>query len=353
MSFIDRFFKTTKKNSIAINDINPRAWYPWVFPIKKGDKPLGNFLFQSILNMIWRGLQNVTFEVTGKGKTITPEAIVKFIDDNVVLLVNQYIRLGYICVFYNKDRKYWIPQDQDIRFDSDGRIINKYAVVLYSPQYQTERSSLWKQSIPVIMEITKIASSDSYLTETLGNFIILSGKDMPISAAEKENLQRSIKENYGLDADKNQIMITNNAVDVHQIDSKIRELGFQDKIKNLYKYLANLMGVPVHLLLTDSSTFNNVHEAKVFFYDSTIRSLAEILLKVARELLTATGDFIPQSAITYKIENVPELETTLSAACEERGALLDYLLKLRDAGMDVSEDLMELYNESHDLLKRV
>lgn len=350
MSVLDIFKR--KENAININNLNPQAWYPWIFPIKKGDKPLGNFLFQAILNTLWRGLQNVTFEVTGKGKTITPEAIVKFIDDNAVLLVNQYIRNGYICVFYNKDRKYWIPQDQDIRFDSD-RVVNKYAVVYYSPQYQTERSSLFKLSLPIIMEMNKIAGSDSYLTETLGNFIILSGKDMPISAAEKENLQKSIKENYGLDADKNQIMITNNAVDVHQIDSKIRELGFQDKIKNLYKYIANLMGVPIHLLLTDASTFNNVHEAKVFFYDSTIRSYAEILLKVARELLTATGDFIPQSAITYRIENVPELETTLSAACEERGALLDYLLKLRDAGMDVSEDLMELYNESHDLLQRV
>lgn len=352
MGIFDRF-RTTKKNAVQINDINPQAWYPWIFPVKKGDKPLGNFLFQAIMNTIWRGLQNVSFEDMSKGKTLTPEAIVDFIDDNSVLLINQYIRNGYICVFYNKDRKYWLPQDSDIKFDINGRIINKYAVVYYSPQYQTDRSSLWKQAWPIVLEMNKIAGSDSYLTETLGNFIIMSGKDMPISAAEKENLQKSIKENYGLDADKNQIMITNNAVDVHQIDSKIRELGFQDKIKNLYKYIANLMGVPVHLLLTDASTFNNVREAKVFFYDSTIRSFAEILLKVARELLTATGDFIPQSAITYRIENVPELETTLSSACEERGALLDYLLKLRDAGMDIDEQLIELYNESHDLLQRV
>lgn len=351
MGVLDIFKR--KENAIQINDINPRAWYPWVFPVKKGDKPLGNFLFQSILNMIWRGLQNVTFESMSKGKTLTPETICNFIDDNSVLLVNQYIRNGYICVFYNKERKYWIPQDQDIRFDSDGRVVNKYAVVLYSPQYQTERSSLWKQAWPVVMEMNKIAGSDSYLTETLGNFIIMSGKDMPISAAEKELLQKSIKENYGLDADKNQIMITNNAVDVHQIDSKIRELGFQDKIKNLYKYLANVFGIPLALLIDDKSTYNNLSESRLFFYETTIKEWAEVLLKVARELLTASAEFIPQSAITYRIENVSGLDTTLSDACSERSALLDYLLKLRDAGMDVSEDLMELYNESHDLLKRV
>lgn len=350
MGFFDRFRKT---NAIQINDINPRAWYPWVFPIKKGDKPLGNFLFQSILNQIWSGISNISFEDMTNGKTLTPEAICKFIDDNAVLLVNQYIRNGYICVFYNKDKKYWIPQDQDIRFDSDGRVVNKYAVVYYGPQYQTERSSLWRQSIPVIMEITKIASSDSYLTETLGCFGILSGKDMPLTSIEKENLQKGMPEQYGIADDKYKFMITNNPVIFTQVDSKIQELGFQDKIKTLYKYLANLWGVPLPLLFDESSTYNNVKEAKLYFYSNTIRFYAEILLKVARELLTASQEFIPQSTINYRIENVEGLDKTISETCAERTALLEYLLKLRDAGLDVEEDLIELYNESHDILLRV
>lgn len=352
MGFFDRF-RTEKTNAIQLNDINHQAWFPWVFPVKKGDKPLGNFLFQAILNTIWRGLQNVTFENMSKGKTLTPEAIVDFIDDNSVLLINQYIRNGYICVFYNKDRKYWIPQDSDIKFDINGRIINKYAVVYYSPQYQTERSSLWKQALPIVLEMNKIAGSDSYLTDTLGVLCILSGQDIPLNPAAKKQFLENMEQNYGTANGKLPLMLANNDIKVTQIDPKIKELGFQEKIEVLYKFTANLMGVPVHLLLTDASTFNNVHEAKVFFYDSTIRSFAEILLKVARELLTATGDFVPQSVITYRIENVPELETTLSASCEERTALLEYLLKLRDAGMDVDEQLIELYNESHDLLQRV
>lgn len=350
MGFLDNF---RKKNAVQINQVNAQAWYPWLLPIKKGDKPIGNFLLQAILNQIWRGISNITFEDMSKGKSLTPEAIVNFIDDNAVLLVNQYNRLGYICVFYNKERKYWIPQDSDIKFDLNGRIINKYAVVLYSPQYQSERSSLYKLSFPIIAEMNKIAGSDSYLTETLGCFGILSGKDMPLTNAEKENLQKGMSEQYGIADDKYKFMITNNPVTFTQVDSKIRELGFQDKIKTLYKYLANLWGVPLPLLFDDASTYNNVKEAKLYFYSNTIRFYAEILLKIARELLTASQEFIPQSTLTYRLENVPELETTLSAACEERGALLDYLLKLREAGMDVDEQLIELYNESHDLLQRV
>lgn len=347
------FDNLRKKNAVQINQLNRQAWYPWLLPIKKGDKPIGNFLLQAILNQIWRGISNITFEDMSKGKSLTPEAIVNFIDDNAVLLVNQYNRLGYICVFYNKDRKYWVPQDSDIKFDLNGRVMNKYAVVYYSPQYQTERNSLYKLSFPIIAEMNKIAGSDSYLTETLGCFGILSGKDMPISAAEKENLQKGMAEQYGIADDKYKFMITNNPVTFTQVDSKIRELGFQDKIKTLYKYLANLWGIPLPLLFDDASTYNNVAEAKKYFYSNTIRYYAEILLKIARELLTASQEFIPQATITYRLENVPELETTLSSACEERSALLDYLLKLKDAGMDVDEQIIELYNESQDLLKRV
>ena len=78
-----------------------------------------------------------------------------------------------------------------------------------------------------------------------------------------------------------------------------------------------------------------------------------MLLKVAKHLITASNDFIPQSAVTYRLANLPELETTLSAACEERTALLDYLLKLKAAGLDVEKELSQLYMESRDLLKRV
>lgn len=78
-----------------------------------------------------------------------------------------------------------------------------------------------------------------------------------------------------------------------------------------------------------------------------------MLLKVGRELLTASAEFIPQSAITYRIENCPEVEKSLSAACEERIKYIEYLMKLKEAGIDVSKELDELYQESKNMLKEV
>ena len=351
MGFFDNF---RRKNAIQINDVNnsPISLLPFTLNFNKNDKPLGNFFLNAIYNLLWQGISNVTFTQTGK-EMITPADICNFIDKNAVLLMNQYINMGFITVFYDKDRNYRIPKYAELKFDSDGRVINKYAIVIYSPQYQTERTSLAKQAIPIIATINKMAGSEDYLTDTLGCLSILSGQDLPINPAQKENFLKNFQQTYGIGQDKYQFLLTNREIKYIPIQPDVKGLQFNEKIEKSYKYLCNLFGVPLQLIFNDASTFNNVKEARVFFYNSTIRYYAEVLLKVARELLTASVDFIPQEAITYKLENLPELETTLSSACQERQALLNYLISLKNAGVDTTAQIEQLYNESKDLLKRV
>lgn len=347
------FSRDKKTNAVQINEVNQNIqWTPWIWVHKKTDKPLGNMLFQVIMNQLWRGISNVTFDTTNE-HSITIESIISFIDANATLLMNQYIRDGYVCVFYDKDRNYRLPTTNEIKKDQYGRIINKYAVVIYSPQYQSEKTSLFHISLPIIGEINHIAGSDAYLTETLGCFGILSGQDIPINPAGKEQLLSQMTEKYGIADDKYKFMLSSHDIKYTEISPDIKSLGFQDKIKEYYKYLANLYGVPLPLLFNEASTFSNVKEAKVYFYETTVRYYAEVLLKIAQELLTASADFIPKNAINYHINNVPELEKTLSSACAERTALLEYLLKLKESGMDVDKELQRLYDESKDLLQKV
>lgn len=355
MGLFDR--RRQKKNAIQVNDISPNygytPWTPWIFPHKKGDKPIGSVYLEAILNMLWKGMSNVTFESMKKESYIA-DAIVSFMDSNATLLLNQYLRLGFICICYDKDHNYWVPKDTDIKYDvKSAKVINKNAVVLYSPQYQTDRKSLAKIAFPIVLDMNKISGAQDYLTETLGTFFILSGNEIPINPNAKKQMLEGMKELYGTAADKYQFMLTQHDMHVTKIDPQIDELKFEERMKANYKLLANLFGVPTQLLLDDVSTYNNVREARIFFYENTIRYYAECLLKVARQLLTATGNYIPQSTITYRIENVPELEKTLSSACSERTALLDYLLKLREAGIDVDKEINELFEESKNMLKEV
>lgn len=348
------FSRDKKENAIQVNEVNQNycGWTPWIWTHKKTDKPVGNVYLQAILNQLWRGISNVTFD-TSKQESLTIEAILKFVDANATLLMNQYIRDGYVVVFYDKDRNYRLPNDNEIKKDQYGRIINKYAVVIYSPQYQTERSSLLRIALPLIADINKMAGSDDYLTETLGCFGIISGQDIPLNPTGKEQLLKQMTEKYGVADDKYKFLLANHDIRYTPIEPDIKGLQFREKMKENYKTLANLFGVPLPLLFDDMSTYNNTKEAKIYFYDTTIRYYAEMILKVAQELLTASADFIPKNAINYHINNVPELEKTLSSACAERTALLEYLLKLKAAGIDVDKEIQSLYSESKDLLRKI
>jgi len=355
MDFFGIRAKSKAENAVQINEVSQQQWIytPWVFHHKdKKEKPLGNVYFQAIMNLIWNGISNITYDTSGKPSLVL-DNIVQFIDANSTLLVNQYLRLGFICVFYDEQQEYRIPQDQELKYDKYGRVINKYAVAIYSPQYQSERTSLFKIAFPMICWINKLAGSNDYLADTFGMFGVLSGKDIPLNPAGKKQLLESIQENYGSMSDRFPFMLANNEMTWTPIQPDASKLAFDDKIKDTYKILCNLFGVPTQLLFDDNSTYNNVKEARVMFYDTTIRSYAEILLKVAQALLVSSKEFIPKNALNYHFTNIPELEKSLSSAVAERTAWLEYLIKLRDAGLDVEKELNDLYRESKDLPKNV
>lgn len=354
MGLFDRF----KRNSLEINHVSPEQTYsgsaitndPFVFHHRIGLSNIANTYLQAILNKLYSGISNISLETTSKN--VNAEEICKFIENNACLIISQYIRLGYICIYYH-EQKYQIVPDGKICRDSNGRVVNKNCIVYYSPLYQIERSSLMKRTFPILMKINKTAGTEDYLQETLGCFGILSGQDIPLNPEGKKQLLKSLKEDYGILSDKYQFLLTNNEMKYTSINPDIESLHLSEKVEDSYKLLCNLYGIPLPLIFDDAATYNNVSEAKVFFYDTTIREYAEVLLKVSKELLTMTDQFIPQSTITYHINNIPELEKTLSSAVEQRTTLLDYLLKLKDSGADVDKQLEQLYQDSKDLFTRL
>lgn len=343
-----------RTNSYQINEVQEVTWTPFVWSIpNKNITPLGNFFLNSCLNIIWQAISNVSFVESSNKNMITPSSICEFIDRNAILLLNMFLFRGYIAVFYDKDDKYRVPNYNELKFDSNGRIINKYCIVIYSPQYQTERKSLIDMIKPVILMINKTAGTSDYAIDTLGTLGILSGQDLPTNPTQKDNFLKNFNTTYGLGEGKYPFLMTNREVTFTKIDPNIKDLKFEEKIKKGYQYICNILGIPLQLVFNDASTFSNMKEARIYFYNNTIRYFSEQLLKVARELLTASADFIPQNAITYRISNVPEIEETISGFCKERTALLDYLLKLKSAGEDVDKQIRELSDESKKILREV
>lgn len=336
----------TTENAFQLNDVKPDISFGWnPFRLCKNNREFADFYLWLAVDTIYKGISNVTF--SSRKTDYTANAIVDFIDRNSQLLINQMINYGYIAVSYTNTGtgyKYYIPKQADIKKDGYGRVLNNDTVVVYAPIYQLQRKTDISMVRPTLDLINTLCNATMNSADTLGTLPIIWGSSIPANPKFKEELENMMSKKYGWDADKFRYFLSHQEVHVEQIDLKVKDLELRDNIKNAFEYLLNYFGVPVDLVI-GNSTYANVAEAKKFFYDTTIRSWSETLLRIARGLLTATGDFLPQNTLTYKFENIPELETTLSSACAEKNAYIDTLLKLKEAGIDVSEELGKVFQD--------
>lgn len=340
------FDRNKKKNAVQVNDVKPTVTFGWnglhLFN-KKWE--FANFYLTLITTTLYDGISNITFR--SRKQLMVPDEICDFIDRNASLLVNNMLTRGFIAVsWFKRDNvvRYYIPQENDIRKDEYGRVINANTVVIYSTTYQLRRQSDFFVIRPQLDLINTLCNTLVNSADSMGVLPIIWGNSIPANPQFKDELEAMMSRQYGWDSEKYRYFLSRQEIHTETIDLKVKDLELAKNIEDTFGFLCRYFGVPTDLIL-GKSTFSNVSEAKEFFYSTTIRKWAELLLKVARSLLTATGDFVPQDTITYVMENIPELEKTLSSACGEKVAYIDALLKLKDAGIDVSDELAKVYQD--------
>lgn len=343
MSIFDR--KNRKNNSIQVNDVNtnlPMVFgWEW-FPRKKGLKPFSETFAQMCLNQIYNGVSNVTFETTKP--SLTAGSICFFLDSNSTLLVNMWLSRGFICVMYDDKGNYRFPAQNELRFDQFGRVVNRDCVVIYSPVYQTKRKSYMMLAKPIFDLIDGLGNTVSESTNTMGVLPIISGNSIPANPKFKQELSEAMSREYGFGPDQMKYFLSQQELKVDGIDLHIKDLELRENLESAFRYLLDFFEVPVDLVL-GNSTYANVEAARLYFYESTIRKYAEIILKAARALLTASEELLPQNTITYRITNVAGVDKSLSDKCSERSAYVDLLVKLRDNGVDTDEELAKVYSD--------
>ena len=178
------------------------------------------------------------------------------------------------------------------------------------------------------------------MTKTFGAFGILSGSEMGINAADKEELQQQLKERAGTTEAKDQFIISNSPLTFAQIDFKIKELQLPEKVKDEIKVLCAHFGVPYDLIpMSGQSTYANQTAAIVDFYRSCISPLAEQILSLARYIVLKKYVNIPTQAVTFRIDNVAELADDRTAMIDYKLKVADYAAKLRDLGVDIPEEV--------------
>ena len=336
--------KDKKENSVNINDVKKFVGCGFDFfgYTRRGFKPFAEAFLQMALNQIYNGVSNVTFETTREN--IAARNICYFIDNNSTLIVNMWLVRGFICIMYNSNGDYRFPEQNELKFDQFGRVVNRDAVVIYSSEYQIGRKSPIAVAKPLLGLVDSISNTIAESTGTMGVLPVISGNSIPANPKFKEELAEMMSHDYNWLPDGLRYFLSQQELKIDTIDLKIKDLELRENLDSVFRYILDYFQIPADLVL-GNSTYTNVESARLYFYESTIRKYAEIMLKVARALLTAQPELIPQNTITYRITNVSGVDKSLSDKCSEREAYIDLLVKLRENGIDTDEELAKVYTD--------
>ena len=333
------------QNAVQINDLDNSYQFisGWESLLhKKGEKDYAKTFLWMALDTLYSGISNITFKPVKDYSTAL--SICDFIERNATLLINQFMRKGFICVSYAKKDGYRIVQDNQIKIDGNGVVLNRDCVVIYSNMYQLKRTSAMIEVKPLLDMLNTLLNTMAESNHTMGTLPIISGQSIPANPKFKEELARTMSKDFGWKNDQIKYFLSQSELKVDSIELNVKDLELRENVNDVFKKILNYFQIPVDLVI-GNSTYANVEAARLYFYENTVKYYAEILLKVARNLLTASEVFLPQKTITYKIENVHGLEKTLSDACAEKSAYIDVLLKLSSAGIDVKDELEGIYKD--------
>lgn len=342
MALMD-FIRRGRKSENSVNHIVPWGAVNFFSSFTSAKKYSDMYLWL-IVSRIFRGLQNVRFEISTDVKADKArqdlESLVRFFNNNLCSLVWQLWQDGFIVIDRNEKNKEWysVPFD-NVRVDGKGAVTG-YRFVVYSESYMY----MGKSDISVIREnlnaINDYKNSDIYLTKTFGAFGILSGTEVGINAADKEELQHQLKMHAGTTEAKDQFIVTNSPLNFHQIDFKIKDLALNEKVKEEIMALAGYFGVPYDLVpLSGKSTYANQASAVVDFYRNCITPLAEVVLSLGRYVIRFDKEYllIPSDALTFTIDNVAELEDDRTADIEYKTKVAELGQKMKELGLEVPD----------------
>lgn len=339
-------------NQVDANFQTPPFLNGWdFFNLKKGKRDYASTYLWICLDRIIKGLSNVLF-TTSKNEYVS-KGICAFVNNNSTLLFDQFARRGYMVVGYDKDYNYQILGQNQIKLDTYGRVVNRDAVVVYSPEYQTMRKTPVLLCKPIMDILNDLCNTLASTTDSLNVLPIISGNSIPASPAYKQNLAEAMSKNYGWSDDKYKYFLSQADLNVQTIDLGVDKLQLRDNITAKFKDLLNYWQIPVPLVIDDAATYNNISEARREFYNGCIRFYAENLLLLAKNLLTVSDVLLPQTTLNYTFSNVSEMEKTTSGFCAEKTAYLDLLKKFGESGVAVDDDIQKLYEEVKQTIKEV
>ena len=279
--------------------------------------------FWSLVNKIFNGLKNSKFVNLGNSMYVTD--LKDFLNREVRHIVWNYWKDGIVVIDTTDD--FSVVDNYNV--NKEGEVVvpaKRDYTVYYSDTYRLKRLSMFQIMQSELGLIDKFGSALDFLTSTYGSVCIISGGTMPMSVQDKEDINKQLKTNLGITADKNQFIVSQGKdLNMKQFSFDMGGLDLQGKLDKQYLLLADFFGVPKNILTTDTdSTYENQNAALKRFYTDCIAPLCEVVLEVGRMIIRNSFEIVPSEDLSFTFDNVDCLNDT-SKFVEDITGLLNIL----------------------------
>lgn len=287
------------------------------------------FYLQIILNKIYEGMNSVHFYSASNNYGVNQ--IADFLEKNIVTMLYQLWNYGYLVLSIKN--KLELVDYQKVRLDKNGEVITPSGeewIVYYSNEYLQKRLTLFKIIAEQLHLIDTYSEALKYLTQTFGSVCVMSGKQLPLSATGKKELENNLKNNLGILSEKSQFLISQATdLQLQQFQFDIKGLELEEKIDKAFSRLCTFFGIPVNLVYTnENSTYDNQAESRRRYYTSCISNYSEIILTVGRAIVKNDMNLLVLSDdLTFSIDNM-----------YTDNEKIDNIMKLNDLYQKIEDD---------------
>ena len=258
-----------------------------------------------LLREIFSGVKKIVFY--SKSQNDKVQKIADWLNTNYVEVFKVVYSYGVLPLNFsinNNVMSITLIKKPTIRITDENLKCTNASVAIFTDEMQLVGVSLKTLLRSLINDITEIIARDSQINKNLGLLGIVSrggtGGNGVLMDGDMEKIEERLNSRgedfFGLITSESDLRFL-------KIDLPIAQLQLAEKLQQKLQLACAVIGVPYILLNTGGNmTYENQTEARVKFYETTIKAFAEIMLEAGRKLIKSMPEMVISNDLDYTIE---------------------------------------------------
>ena len=258
-----------------------------------------------LLREIFSGVKKIVFY--SKSQNDKVQKIADWLNTNYVEVFKVVYSYGVLPLNFsinNNVMSITLIKKPTIRITDENLKCTNASIAIFTDEMQLVGVSLKTLLRSLINDITEIIARDSQINKNLGLLGIVSrggtGGNGVLMDGDMEKIEERLNSRgedfFGLITSESDLRFL-------KIDLPIAQLQLAEKLQQKLQLACAVIGVPYILLNTGGNmTYENQTEARVKFYETTIKAFAEIMLEAGRKLIKSSPEMVISNDLDYTIE---------------------------------------------------